>query len=562
MINISSVGDEIWVASGLYYPTQFPPTATGGFWLNQRYETFLITDGIKLYGSFLGTESSIDQRNIIANPSILSGDIGVIGDSSDNCFHVIVAAADTSGSGIGVTIDGFTIVNGNADDFTGNYYIVNGNHVDCVAGGGIMLIGGNNIINNNILHNNQAYTNGGGISVTNGNAVITNNIIYDNSYSYTAGTMRGAGISLYYGSNYLYKNTIYNNSSSMAGGGINSWYCNNRIYENVITNNFAQGQGAAIYTNQSTDTIYRNIIHDNSANFASIVSDFSNEYIKSNFIYNNTGSINGGGIYFYHGINELINNVLFNNITSGKGGGIYTQMGTCLIINNTFFGNKATINGGAIYTEDTSGINTIVNNIFGDNAQAGNMAIAGSDIFNNNANNTVKYCITQPNSIYHTGTGIINNVNPLFLNSADFDGVDNILGTADDGFSLQILSPAINSGTIIGSPLNDIIGTVRPQGGGVDMGAYELLSLTGIGQENKIELQASIFPNPADNIIQINFDQKISSIVIYNVEGQIVRESLSPVLNCINISDLANGFYIVTAKTEYGTLKQKLIVKH
>jgi hypothetical protein len=34
-----------------------------------------------------GTETSVAQQNIQANPTILSGDIGTAGDASDNCYH-------------------------------------------------------------------------------------------------------------------------------------------------------------------------------------------------------------------------------------------------------------------------------------------------------------------------------------------------------------------------------------------------------------------------------------------------------------------------------------------
>ena len=62
---------------------------------------------------------------------------------------------------------------------------------------------------------------------------------------------------------------------------------------------------------------------------------------------------------------------------------------------------------------------------------------------------------------------------PLFVNATDIDGADNIHRTADDGLRLVYGSPALNTGTTIGAPTTDILGTARPQGAGIDMGAYE-----------------------------------------------------------------------------------------
>lgn len=40
---------------------------------------FSLNNGVAIYGGFAGTETELEQRNVSANPSILSGDIGVEG---------------------------------------------------------------------------------------------------------------------------------------------------------------------------------------------------------------------------------------------------------------------------------------------------------------------------------------------------------------------------------------------------------------------------------------------------------------------------------------------------
>ena len=117
----AAYGDTIWVAQGVYYPT-----AT-----DDRSIAFPLKNGIKLYGGFSGTESSIHERDWEANPTILSGDIGNPGDITDNAFHVILGrGADSS-----TVLDGFTIRDGN-----GSNAPFSGSSMD-PRGAGLLLLG-------------------------------------------------------------------------------------------------------------------------------------------------------------------------------------------------------------------------------------------------------------------------------------------------------------------------------------------------------------------------------------------------------------------------------------
>jgi len=56
MIDKAASGDEVWVAAGTYFPT----TQTDASDILSR--TFLIKNGVNLYGGFAGNETSIDDR--------------------------------------------------------------------------------------------------------------------------------------------------------------------------------------------------------------------------------------------------------------------------------------------------------------------------------------------------------------------------------------------------------------------------------------------------------------------------------------------------------------------
>jgi hypothetical protein len=104
-------GDQIWVRGNATGITYKPGTT--------RSSSFVLKDKVRVFGGFAGTEGStqIALRDPVANVTILSGDIGVIGNAGDNCYHVVKAIGrldypDT-------VLDGFTIRGGNANDARG-----------------------------------------------------------------------------------------------------------------------------------------------------------------------------------------------------------------------------------------------------------------------------------------------------------------------------------------------------------------------------------------------------------------------------------------------------------
>lgn len=97
-LGIAGYGDQVWVAQGIYFPT----------YGTDRNRSFHLPLGVSLYGGFSGLETALEQRNIAANLTVLSGDIGEPGVQTDNSYHVV-----TIFGGDSLTIlDGFTITRG------------------------------------------------------------------------------------------------------------------------------------------------------------------------------------------------------------------------------------------------------------------------------------------------------------------------------------------------------------------------------------------------------------------------------------------------------------------
>ena len=102
-LDTATPGDEIRVASGAYFPTDAPNGST----TNDRNKAFHLNKDLILKGSY----DPATEMQDYTNPSILSGDIGMQDDNTDNAYHVLITANLSSDA----IIDGFTFSGGNAD---------------------------------------------------------------------------------------------------------------------------------------------------------------------------------------------------------------------------------------------------------------------------------------------------------------------------------------------------------------------------------------------------------------------------------------------------------------
>ncbi len=149
-LQVAQAGDTIWVAEGTYHPT-----AT-----TDRMLSFEPPSGIKIFGGFAGNEIDLSQRDWAAHPAILSGDIGVPGDSLDNSYNVVYLFEPDSNT----VLDGLVIRDGVA-----NHPGALPSRDRRVCGGGLYIEGTDadaypDILNCRFEHN-SAYNFGGGVMV-------------------------------------------------------------------------------------------------------------------------------------------------------------------------------------------------------------------------------------------------------------------------------------------------------------------------------------------------------------------------------------------------------------
>ena len=275
-LDAASIGDEIWVADGTYKPT------SGA----ERTATFQMKSGVAIYGGFGGygiSETLRTERDWAANETILSGDIGAPGDSSDNSYHVV------TGSGVpgSAVLDGFTISGGNADGADSHN-----------NGGGMYNDAGSPTLANVTFSDNSATYYGGGMyNGAGSNATLTDVTFSGNSTDYHGGGMVNDNASPT-----LTGVTFSGNGAAVGGGGMHNVFGSSPTLTNVtFSGNSANNDGGGMHNWSNSSPTLTNVT-------------FSG----------NSATNHGGGMYNGAGSNPALTNcILWGNTAGGGGPQIY-----------------------------------------------------------------------------------------------------------------------------------------------------------------------------------------------------------------------------------------------
>ncbi len=93
---------------------------------------------------------------------------------------------------------------------------------------------------------------------------------------------------------------------------------------------------------------------------------------------------------------------------------------------------------------------------------------------------------------------------------------------------------------------------------------YKVVDQNLLNTPENTENTISLYPNPADNFINIDINKKISTIVIYDHTGKVVQQNNFPEQDSYtyNVSSLPSGPYFVKiTDINQNTLNQKIIIK-
>lgn len=229
-LDAAVAGDEIWVAKGTYKPSSAYDLTD-----DPSYYHFRLINDVKIYGgftgSFTGTETVSGRKNFGPggeNETILSGDIGIAGDNSDNCYHVIYNPQLSQPIDETAVIDGFTITGGNA------------------AGGGTESYGGGMYNRNSsptvssVAFVSNAADYGGGLYNTNSNPFVVNAVFISNTATYRGGA--------------IYNNNnspqIVNSTFALNAAGYGGAIANNVVNTPSISNCIIWGNSASTNGNE------------------------------------------------------------------------------------------------------------------------------------------------------------------------------------------------------------------------------------------------------------------------------------------------------------------------
>jgi hypothetical protein len=462
----------------------------GGIWVSGA--------GVKIKNNII-TRNICEDINLPAIRSDVGG--GIASDPDFNDFWIVIE-----------------------DNVIDSNYVISDSPAGCCTGGGIAIFSNcriiNNIIKNNvgkILVNTVWWSQGSGACIFSadslGNslnkvAIIQNNLFLNNS----------------------------NNSNNAYGGGMkvmnvhltctHNTFIGNRVESDIsITDCWGAGMEAGNFLEGSV--ISGNTFKDNYSEktdagllLFSWNLSFKTVVVENNYFFNNIAESIGGAFGVYDCKVRFENNIFNGNEAGSAAVGHITstspQTGhTAWLINNTFSNNKATGICGSIQAVRAHPL--ILNCIFWENSanlvanelwssNGGEFEIAYSDID-----------ITQISGSFIAGAGIIN-MDPLFI-----DTVNLVIGD---------MSPCVNAGqedyicacgdTTCCSHY-DLNGIGRPQNGGFDIGAYEVM-FAGIPSPGSQQSAVSIFPNPFSDYTTFEYELEESGVVTLMIFSQLGHE--------------------------------------
>jgi uncharacterized repeat protein (TIGR01451 family) len=260
---------EFWVAEGVYRPDEDDDGDHVG---DAVTETFRISaSNVRLYGGFTGDEIALEERDWVANPTVLSGDVG--GDdltdargvvtatshiSGSNAYHVLWLDGETNEPITGTTvIDGATITAGQADgrglDQRGGglYCAGSGDDAECSPTLMHLSFSGNSAVVGGAVYNN------GENGLSNPTLV---NVSFSGNSAFTGGAMYNDGFSHGTSSPTVVNVTFSGNAAEGGSGGAmyNDGYggVSNPTLTNVILwGNRADGEGDQMVNAQANPAI-------------------------------------------------------------------------------------------------------------------------------------------------------------------------------------------------------------------------------------------------------------------------------------------------------------------
>jgi predicted outer membrane repeat protein len=537
-INAANPGDTVLVSDGIYYEQinfkgKAPLIVASQFIMdgNESHIANTIIDGSQPSNSDSASVvyfvSGEDTTSILCGFTIQNGTGTYTPDNLEDRQGGGIWIADAGAKIIHNrithnTLDDSQPVNGNSTAGAGicgkyaegDYWVViQDNTIDsnsCVSkyeyaiGGGICICY-NCLISNNMIFSNKctgivdASAWAGGICGSKDplwnntvNITINHNIISSNEATSDYNNANSGGVQLVnittvVSDNEVSFNTVMTNCISFGGGcgglALDDLGEGSVVRNNVISHNVSNCWGGGLHLeymefipSANNVLIENNYFLENEAYRGGAISDIDNPASIQNNVFRGNRSTFGGALFIYKvatiadHLAMLINNSFSANVAQGQGGAVYSSNAFLLIFNNIFWQDTATIMADEIFISN------------------GNAEIAWSDIDTNQ--------IWGP---FIAGYGIMNE-DPIFE-----DMINLVPFCYSPCIDQGVMDYTCSHGETYDAPGYDIHGLTRPQGAGVDMGAYDTI-FSWEGTENQFavpssQLSVNVLPNPTGGIV-------------------------------------------------------------
>jgi predicted outer membrane repeat protein len=358
-------GDQIHVADGSYAPTSS----------TDRTKSFQLKNGVSMVGGFAGYGSpNPDLRDVTTNVTVLSGDIGASGVSTDNSYRIVTG----TGTNLSAILDGFTVAYGNANGAW-----------PYISGAGLYNSSGSPTIRACRFLNNTA--NNGAAVVNNGSSPQFVDCEFSGNSAVSAGAINNV-----LGSSPSFLSCKFSQNVSMNAGGAvsNDTNCNPTFVDCSFESNTATLRGGAVYNiNTSTPS-------------------FTDCSFSGNSVTSSSGF--AGAIYNSHTVSTLLRCTFAANTSAGDAGALYADFSTPsgLDWNMTdcvFVRNSTADQGGAFYAN--ARVRALRCAFYGNSAWSGGAATLYDHPFE------FTDCIFAGNLTQAGGGAILSrNAGPLFSN--------------------------------------------------------------------------------------------------------------------------------------------------
>lgn len=245
-LKVAKNGDSIWVAKGVYYPSK------------DRKLSFVMKEGVSIYGGFAGGEKTLAERDYKKNETILSGDIGG-GDKTKNSITIIKGAN-------GALLDGFTVSGAYSKDESRMHLLPSDiKKNDMEVGGGMRNFMVSPKVKNVTFKDNYSPKGGAVYNVQDSN--VTQAHFENIEFTNNTAQMRGGAVSNDLGAMPVFIDCIFvGNKSEDKGGGLYNDFAASPILINALFEKNSAITAGAIGNDGGSSPLLLNVtIRDNNA---------------------------------------------------------------------------------------------------------------------------------------------------------------------------------------------------------------------------------------------------------------------------------------------------------